>query len=88
MTIKNIKVHYENTKYEYFCLQSVLILNINQPADQCRKFCKNFKSSKKIKINKSNIFRKKCLCNFLYSFDDFNLLDDDMIDRKPCVTQY
>ena len=22
---------------------------------------------------------------FLYSFDDFNLLDDDMIQRKPCV---
>ena len=81
MTIKNIKVHYENTKFEYFCLQSVLILNINQPADQCRKLYKYSKSYKKIKINKSNIFRKKCLCNFLYSFDD-------MIDTKPCVTQY
>ena len=64
MTIKNIKVHYENTKFEYFCLQSVLILNINQPADQCRKFYKNSKSCKKIKSNKSNISEKNVYAIF------------------------
>ena len=33
------------------------------------------------------MFSEKNVCAiFLYSFDDFNLLDDDMIERKPCVT--